>query len=35
MGRLGDLAVQDFFEGVCAVALAVEGVHEMHSKCSC
>ena len=30
MGRLCDGAVQDFLEGVNALALAVERVHEMH-----
>jgi len=28
--RLGDLAVSDLFEGIQAVAIVVESVHEMH-----
>ena len=32
MGRLCDGAVQDFLEGVNALAIAVERVHKMHPR---
>jgi hypothetical protein len=35
VGGLGDLALGDLLEGVQAVALSVEGVHEMHFGGGC